>query len=293
MQFGEPFTPAFFRKLQQLRIRTRKALLGSRQGSHISKRRGQGLEFADFRQYTPGDDYRHIDWGVYGRTDRVYVREFRAEQDLNVIVLLDASASMKYPEGGGKFELAKNLALSLGYVALSDGDSVSFGILGKKSTPKFSGPKALSRAVKELQQITPGGTFDMVAEVRKAISMQRLPAKCFFISDFLFESEVQLQALDLIRSRNFDISVVQVLAPTEIQLDPEQTGVLVDAETGETFEISLDKSSQREYAVKLAEHVQTLERFCRQTGIGHILVSSDEQLADVILTRFPGAAMLT
>ena len=97
MELNEPFTPSFFRRLQQLKIRTRRALLGSRQGTHLSQRRGQGLEFADYRPYTAGDDYRHIDGGIYGRTHRLYVRELRAEHDLNVLVCLDASLSMAYP----------------------------------------------------------------------------------------------------------------------------------------------------------------------------------------------------
>jgi len=291
-QFAEPFTPSFFKKLQQLRIRTRKALLGSRQGSHISKRRGHGLEFADYRQYTAGDDYRHIDWGVFGRTDRVYVREFRAEQDLNVLVILDASASMAFPEGADKFELSRNLALSLGYVALSDGDTVSFAVLGKKMTPKYVGPRALSRIVKELRSIEPAGSVNIVSEVRAAAARQKLPARCFFISDFLFDTEAQIEALDHLRARNFDISVIQVLAPSEIHLDAELAGMLVDSETGETLEVALDKASQREYAVKLAEHVENLERYCRRFGIGHVLLSSDEDLVDIVLTRFPDAALL-
>jgi len=99
----EPFSPSFYRRLQQLKIRTRRSFLGSRQGSHLSPRKGQGLEFSEFRPYTPGDDYRYIDWGVYGRTDRVFIRQYREEQDLNVMVMLDASASMAYPEDEGKF----------------------------------------------------------------------------------------------------------------------------------------------------------------------------------------------
>ena len=104
------FTPGFFRRLQQLKIKTRRSYLGSRQGSHISKRRGHGLEFSDYRSYVPGDDFRHIDWGVYGRTDRLYVKEFREEQELQVLFLIDTSQSMGFPEAEGKFEFAKDLA---------------------------------------------------------------------------------------------------------------------------------------------------------------------------------------
>ena len=292
MQLNTPFTPGFFRRLQQLKIRTRRVMLGSRQGSHVTNRRGQGLEFADYRQYTAGDDFRHIDWGVYGRSDRLYIREFRAEQDLNVIVLLDASSSMAHPHNSGKFELARNLALSLGYIALCDGDSVVFGVLGKKVSPKFIGQKALPRAIAALKAVAPDDKLNIVEAVRRAIAQQRLPAKCFFISDFMFDIKDQTEALDLLRSRNFDISVVQILAPTEINLDLEQSGVFVDSETGDILEVTLDRGAQKEYAVKLAEHVEALEQYCRKAGISHILVSSEEDLPNVVLTRFPAAGVL-
>ena len=292
MLLGEPFTPTFFRRLQQLKIRTRKNFLGSRQGSHLSQRRGQGLEFSDYRPYTMGDDYRHIDWGVYGRSDRLYVKEFRAEQDLNVIVMLDTSASMGYPEGEGKFELARNLALALGYIALSDGDSVVFSLLGKKNTPKFSGQKALGRAIGELKNIVPGGNVDIVKEVRAGIAQQKIPGRCFLISDFLFEPEVQFAAIDLLRARNFEITVVQVVAPSELHLEMDSTQLVVDAETGEAVELALDRSSEKEYAMKLGTHVEELERYCLRAGITHMLISSAEKLSDVVLTRLPMAGVL-
>lgn len=293
MQFAQPFTPSFFRRLQQLKIRTRKAMLGSRQGAHLSHRRGQGLEFADYRPYTEGDDFRHIDWGVYARTDRVYVREFRAEQDLNVLVLLDTSASMNYPEGENKFSLARDLAIALGYIALSDGDSVRFGLLGQKLSQRFAGQKSLGRIMTELQGTEPGsGAVDMLHEIRAAIAQQKLPGKCFFISDFLFETEAQIAALALLRAKNFDITVIQILAPSELALDVNQTQMVVDAETGELLELSLDKSSVKEYRLELARHVELLEQHCLKSGIAHLLVSSSEELPDIVLNRFPQAGVL-
>ena len=114
-----PFTPEFFRRLQQLKIHSRKTFLGTRQGAHRSGKKGHGLEFADYRPYSPGDDFRHIDWQLYGRTDRLYVRQFREEQDLNINIILDSSHSMAFPrttetENSSKFELGKNIALALG-----------------------------------------------------------------------------------------------------------------------------------------------------------------------------------
>lgn len=288
----EPFTPVFFRRLQQLKIRTRRSFLGSRQGSHRSLRKGHGLEFADYRGYVPGDDFRYIDWGVYGRTDRVYVREFREEQDLNIMVLLDTSTSMGYPEGAGKFELARDLALALGYIALTDGDTVTFSLLGQRNTARFSGQHALGPAAKELREAKPGGNFDLLAEIRGAVARHRIPGKCFFISDFLIELEDQYNTLDYLRAKNFELCLVQVLAPAELALEIEQAPLVVDAESGEVVEMALDRSSRQEYAKQLSAHLSGLERYCAKAGIPYLLVSSTDTVFNIVLTKLPELGVL-
>lgn len=289
----EPFAPTFFRSLQQLKIRTRKAVLGSRQGSHRSIRRGHGLEFSDFRPYSAGDDFRQIDWNVYGRTDRLYVREYREERDLNVVLLIDTSASMGYPVGENKFEFARRLALALGYIGLADGDSVMFGLLGQRVTPRYIGPRALARAWKELDAISAEGSFSIQNECRAALASTRLPGKCFFISDFLAPSAELFPALDYIRSRNFDLSLLQVLAPAEFQLQPSSSVTeFVDSETGEILSLGLDQGSSLEYAKVLSNHIAELEQYCVGAGLKHILLSSADDLAEVVLTRLPELKLL-
>ncbi len=288
----ELFQPRFLRKLQQLKIHTRRSMLGSRQGAHLSLRRGHGLEFADFRPYAPGDDFRHIDWGVYGRTDRLYVRQFREEQDLNIIILLDTSASMAHPAGTGKFKLARDIALALGYVALTDGDTVIFSMLGHGNSRKFSGAKAVTAAFRELSEAKPEGTFDFATEVGFALANQKIPGKCFLISDFLIPHEDQIRALDYLRGRNFDIAVVQVLDPEELKLAPEKYGIVTDSESGEQIELSLDRSSVAEYARVLADHIEKLERYCHMNGIGYLLIKSVEEIEDVVLLKLPAVGIL-
>ncbi len=109
----EPFTPKFLTQLETLRLRTRKEFLGSHTGSYSSPRRGTSLEFADYRRYTPGDDLRYLDWGIYARTDRLYVKVFREEVDLFAYVFIDASASMAFPSREQKFLPATHVGLAL------------------------------------------------------------------------------------------------------------------------------------------------------------------------------------
>src|SRR6266513_217741 len=102
----EVFTPQFLARLEELRIRTRQQYAGIGKGTHLSPKRGSSLEFSDYRHYTPGDDFRYIDWGLYGRTDKYYIKLFKEEEDLLTYVFLDASASMMYPAADKKFESA-------------------------------------------------------------------------------------------------------------------------------------------------------------------------------------------
>jgi len=287
-----PFTPQFFKSLQQLKIHTRKAFLGSRQGSHKSIRKGHGLEFDDYRPYSPGDDFRHIDWGVYGRSDRLYVRQFREEQDLNIAVLLDGSMSMSYPEKSNKFELSKNIALALGIVALSDGDAVSLSLLGQFNSPRFSGARSIQRIISAFSSAKPEGTYDMLREVQTTASKLRMPGRCFFISDFLCDHENTINSLNYLRSRNFEITVLQVLAPSELTLELQGATTVIDSETGREVELALDSSSIKEYAKKLADHIKTLEDFCRSAGIHHVLLSSDEDVSEIVLTKLPNLGIL-
>ncbi len=289
----EPFTPAFFKSLEQLKIRTRRAILGSRQGTHRSRRRGHGLEFSDYKLYTPGDDFRYIDWNIYGKTDRFYVREFSEEHDLNVLFLLDLSSSMAAPEGENKWELARNIALSLSYVALADGDTVSFSLLGQSRTQKFTGARSFPHVLRAVQEKKPGGSFDLLRETRAALASQRIPGRIFFISDFFFEEETLYETLNLLRARNFDISLIHLLSPSEIKLNiTESTFYAHDIESDEEIEVSLDRSSAEEYARLLAFRISKLEAYCKQVNISHTLISSEESLKSIVLSRFPQLGLL-
>src|SRR5579884_2757734 len=125
----EQFTPDFIARLEQLQIKTRREYAGLGKGSHLSPRRGSSLEFTDFRPYALGDDFRYIDWGLYARTDKYYIKLFKEEEDLLTYIFLDASASMRYPAEDRKFEKAVMIALALAYVALASGDRVMIRIL--------------------------------------------------------------------------------------------------------------------------------------------------------------------
>jgi len=293
------FTQQFYRRLQQLKIRTRRTYLGNRQGGHVSLRKGYGLEFSDYKLYTMGDDFRNIDWGAFARSDRLYVKQFREEQDLNVAFLIDGSASMAgqivYEGVSPKFAFCSKLALALGYVALTDGDTVSFSVLGQQDSPKFSGPRSLFRAEKFLTGIEPSGNIDFAREIGFAVQKLKTPGKCFVISDFLCGVEEVIAGIKLLVGRNFEVVLFQVMDSSELNLNSDlikHASKVADAETGELIDLALDEKSKREYVKILADHVEQIEKFAIKSGVQHVLISTDENIEQVVLQRLSELGLL-
>lgn len=287
------FRPGFLKQLEQLKVHTRRSFLGSRQGIHTSRRRGHGLEFADYRPYSPGDDFRTIDWNVLGKTDRVYIREYREEQDLNILFLLDASASMRFPKDDSKLLYAQRLLLALSYAALSNGDTVAISILGGATSPRYRSLKAISRELEFLTANPAAEWESLTSAVQLGVSRMRFPGKCFLISDCLYEPQELASAVDFIRSRNFEVSLLQVLAPSEIELKlPSGSFSARDNEQKKSISLALDQRSAEEYRKLLGEHLAAIENYALRSGVSSLTLSSADDLEEVILSRLPAMGIL-
>src|SRR6476659_11412980 len=215
-----PFTPEFLTQLETLRLRTRREFLGSQTGSYSSPRRGTSLEFADYRKYSPGDDLRYLDWGIYARTDRLYVKVFREEVDLFAYVFIDASASMAFPSAAQKFVPATHLAAALSYVVLSNQDHVKLHLLhgdaGGTASPFYRGRRRIADCVAFANAAVPRGNLDMAGSLSDHLQRLRRPGKAILISDFLMPAAAYQQGLNLLRGFNLDIVALQVLSRQEI-----------------------------------------------------------------------------
>ncbi len=273
------------KRLEALQLKSRKSFLGSRQGQHRSIRKGHGLEFDDHRSYAPGDDYRHIDWAVYGRTDRIYIKQFREEQDLSVSILVDSSKSMVFTEE--KFSYSKSLGLALSYTALNNGDNVSFTFLGnEKRIPKISGIKLFNRLVKQVEETKTVTSFTWQNAIRSAMQSKRSPGICYLISDFLCELDPVFTSLDFLRAKGFELSLIQIQDEQEVNFKDIGSFNVADSETGETIELSLDSSSLNEYKKIYNKHFELLELYCRKSNINLIPVTTNEKLGDVLFDKF-------
>jgi uncharacterized protein (DUF58 family) len=292
----EPFTAKFLSQLETLRLRTRKEFLGSQSGSYSSPRRGTSLEFADYRRYAPGDDLRYLDWGIYARSDRLYVKLFREEVDLFVYVFLDASASMGFPSIQEKFLPASHLAAALSYVVLANQDHVKIHLLGGTSgasaSPFYRGRRRLVDCVQFTTGTKPGGAVDMAADLARHLQKLRRPGKAILISDMLMPPASYQKGLNLLRAFNLDIAVIQVLARAEVEPPFDRGGVsLVDSETGAELTLEWNSGARQSYQSRLAQHNSQIRSFCHQSAIHYSLYVTDRDFADFVFATLPAVGL--
>ena len=289
------FTPQFLSRLELFKMRSRRAYLGSRQGGHISPKRGHGIEFSDFRKYEIGDNPRWIDWGVYARTDRLYVRRYQEEENLSILVIIDTSASMRTPANERKWETARDIGLALGYVGLMEQDSVVVAPLGQRLSPTYQGGKAIHAMSENLlnlrfEQDDP----DLVHEVQQAVRRVHFPGVAIFISDMLMPFVELRKIFNLMMAKNLDITAIQVLSPSDLApLQGSGDTLAVDSETGEEMQISLNEDASGRYEYLLGQHNKQMREFFGSRRVGYALVRTDDELSSIMLTNLPKTGLIT
>ena len=292
----EPFTPRFLTQLETLRLHTRKEFLGGHPGSYSSPRRGTSLEFADYRRYSPGDDLRYLDWGIYARSDRLYIKLFREEVDLFAYVFIDASASMLFPSRAEKFLPASHVALALAYVVLANHDRVKLHLLQEpppsSASPFYRGRRRMTDCVEFAASARPAGQLDLAPALGEHLKRLRRPGKAILISDFLMPAPSYQRGLNLLRGFNLDIVAIQVLSRQEVD-PPFSNGnlALVDSESQAECQYRWDEAARRNYQARLAHHNSEIRSFCHQSGIHYSLYVTDRDLADFVFATLPAIGL--
>jgi uncharacterized protein (DUF58 family) len=289
-----PFTPQFLTQLETLRLRTRKEFLGSHTGNYSSPRRGTSLEFADYRRYAPGDDLRYLDWGIYARTDRLYVKIFREEVDLFAYVFIDASGSMAFPSREQKFLPASHVALALSYVILANHDHVKLHLLQDQhsASPFYRSRRRMADCVNFATGANVSGALDLAASLSDHLQRLRRPGKAILISDFLMPPVDYQRGLNLLRAFNLDIAAIQVLTRQEVDPDfPAGSLALIDSESQREIRYQWNGTARRDYQTRLAHHNLELKSFCHQSGIHYSLYVNDRDLSDFIFATLPAIGL--
>jgi len=291
------FTPKFLAQLELLRLRSRRAFLGTRQGGHVSPKRGHGIEFSDYRQYELGDNPRHIDWGVYARSDRLYVKRFQEEQDLSLLIFLDNSASMFNPTAEGsdntKWQLACDLALAIAYVALIEQDTVVIALSDGKVTPHFSGARAIHQLAAFISTVKPHQFHESGKAMKRALSSVRFPGVAVLISDLLMEPIEIETMLRLLRAKNFDANVLQVLGTDDrTPLPNAEACIAIDSETGSEVEITMTEAARTQYEFLLQRHIEHIKALCSSNQMRYLRTEVGESLPHFVTKQLAGSGLL-
>ena len=273
--------PSLLRRLEALALQVRRAVSGQMGGERRSRRRGQSVEFADFRNYAPGDDFRLIDWNAYARLDRFMLRLFVAEEELPLSVFVDLSGSMDWGKPN-KAETARQLAGAIAYVALAALDRVRITVFADGPTSggtPYRGRRAAAELFRRLQSFPAGGVTNYQKLVWP-IGRQR-PGMSVLISDGLGEPGVDVALSALQRARQ-EGAVLQLLAPQE--LTPEWSGDarLRDAETGLEREFTATPLTQDAYRRALQQRTDDIERAAHRRGLRFARMSTAEPIDEMV-----------
>lgn len=283
------FDSDFLKKLEYLHVVSKKAFAGQARAERLTPKRGRGLEFADYRSYSAGDDFRHIDWKAYRRLGRLLLRLFDEEQDLPIYLFIDASQSMS-PAGAGteKFDQARRIAAALCYIGLAHLDRVTImpfdSTIREERTPG-QGKARIFRVFEYLEGMTPGGQTAMMDAFKQFAGRGRRAGLAVVISDFL-DPQGYEGALKVLQARGHDVYAVQLAS--EKDRDPGALGDVrfVDAETGVTRDVEVTPALARAYTEAWDKHTEGLETFCGRYAIGYVRANAEEPVEDVILKTF-------
>ena len=278
------FEDDFLKKLEYLHVISKKAFAGQNRADRLARKRGRGLEFADHRQYAPGDDFRHIDWNIYSRLDQLFLKLHASEDDVTLHLILDASASMGFGEPS-KFDHARRLAAALAYIALHNLDRVGVSAFSEglgAALPPIKTRHHMARLLAFLGELPCAGVTHFDSALRAFATRTRNPGLVILISDLLGAGDIQ-DGIEALRYGGHDVVVIQLLAESEI--DPPLEGALriVDAETGDELEVTVDEDLRRLYQHRLERRLQEVERFCRQRSVEYLRASTAIAFEDVVL----------
>ena len=286
--------PAVLSRLLALPLHARQAMIGSVSGKHRSPVRGSSLEFAQYRKYVPGDDTRRLDWRTWGRTDRFYIKEFEADTNLRMCLIVDASGSMKVGKPGHtRMDYAKRIAGTLSYVAAQEGDAVGLWSMNadqRKEIPSKRGASHLGMVLDALGDLQPTGKTRIIESLHEAA--ERIPSRALVVvvSDlFVLPSDLK-PAMQHLRFRKHDVAVFHLMDQQEIDFEFDRPARFVDLEGGES--ILADPSDiARQYRDAVRQYLIDMDELVRTTGIDYHRVKMHEPYADVLakflLSRTP------
>jgi len=310
-------TPELLRRLEQFQLLAARRAKSSAKGERRSRARGQSVEFADYRNYVHGDDFRYLDWNLYGRLERLFLKLYEEERELPVRIFLDASESMTFGEPR-KFDFARQIAAAVGYVALSGVDRVSvipfpnldvtartnghgnsdagsgssspeppnvgLEMAARGALRSVRGKKSAMQFFRNVNLLSAGGPANLNEALRRGALEARQAGVAIVLSDFLDPAGYE-PGLTALIGRGFQVDLVQILAPEELAPTTFGDLRLVDSETGGAQEVTFGKYRLRSYQHTVQNYIQRMREYCQARGINFFSASSSTSLEELLLKQ--------
>ncbi len=274
-------------RLAAVPLHARRPMLGNVSGRHASPHRGASVEFAEYRKYVPGDDLRRLDWRAFGRSDRFYVKEFEADTNLRLCLVVDTSGSMNFGSTGTtKIEYARKLSGSLGYLALQQGDAVGLSCVAKgivRNLPPKRNPAHLMTFFDLLEQAQPQGETGLADVLHELAETIRQRALIMILSDLFVEPEVLRSCFQHLRFRKHDVSVMHLLDPLETGFTFRRPMRFLDMEGGPSIFAEPNEIADR-YRKALAIYLEGVRQVMLETSVDYHRISIEEP-CEHVLTR--------
>jgi uncharacterized protein (DUF58 family) len=272
---GMLLDPQFMARLDQLDVMSRKLLAGKMKGERRSKRRGQSVEFADYRNYVIGDDLRFIDWNIYARLDRLFLKLFLEEEDLSLYVILDVSKSTDYGDPH-KATYIKKVAAALGYIGLVNYNRVSLcamadGIVA--DTGAMRGRRRVTQMIDFVTKLAPAGGSHFAESCKRFALAHRHKGVCVVISDF-FDKGGYENGLRYVAGGKYDLFCVQTLSPQEIEPDLQGDLKLRDMEDDDMAEVSITQPLMKQYKANLNAYCLAVKDYVTRRGGTYLFTST-------------------
>ncbi|MBY0491476.1 MAG: DUF58 domain-containing protein [Gemmatimonadaceae bacterium] len=271
--------PALLAKLSDLALLARTVVDGFMHGQHRSLRKGSSLDFAEHRSYQPGDDLRRIDWRVYGRTDRFYIKEYDADTNASVLFALDTSGSMDFGSGAvTKFAYGRMLTASLAWLSQSQGDRVGLATFTQDLQEVIPpSVRHLQRMLHALATTTPGGTSQLITSIEKIGLLNARAGILVLVTDCYERPELIGRAVDSLRMQGHDVIVFQLVDPAERDLPGDEDTTYEDAETGHLLPLK-PGDLRKKYQALVEEHLTTLQSRLVAAGADYVRLFTNEPL---------------
>jgi uncharacterized protein (DUF58 family) len=277
--------PRTLMRIKSLQLRAKAAVEGFIKGIHRSPYHGFSAEFSEYRAYSPGDDPRYLDWRVYARSDRYYIKRFEDETNLRAYLVLDASRSMAYRSGAySKSEYARTAAATIAYFLFLQRDAVGLLAFEDRITlhlPPRHRSGHFRRLMAALAREPQGRATDLAEPLEQIAKTVRKRGLIILISDLLASTELLRTSLGYLRFRGHDVIVLRVLDPAEVHFDFAVPAMFQDVESGREMYID-PHSAQADYRARFAAHAQEIERSCLDLGIEYRLITTDRPLELVL-----------